>query len=557
MLPALYSRLVTLITVSGLLFSVLSHAVSAEEVPALDNNNTETTPAPTPDNGIAAAIDSEMGGAASQTARQRLSAIREHYETHGFLPIWTEDGTPTQKAHQVVEAIGRAAEHGLRRADYGVDALSERVSQTLFVDPAGFEVELSVALVAYAQHLNAGRVDPATVTSENVIYPDRVSANEILNGARKTEYIIPYLRLLAPRTPRYDRLRNAMRDYRRIAATGGWPVIPEGEVIKPGMTDTRVDILRKRLVVTGEYAPEGTPQDTGLYEGPIVEAVKLFQERHGLEIDGVIGPNTLKEINLSVEDRIAIMEYNLERRRWMQNDYGQHYIFANLADQVVKVVKNGKTIYAEIIQVGLPYHRTPVFTDTMEYIEFNPYWNVPYSIATRELLPKLKQNPHAYTSQGYEVLRGGQVINASAVPWHAYSRSNFPVRIRQRPGDRNALGRVKFMFPNKHNVYIHDTPSKSKFNNASRFFSHGCLRLKNPFRFAEILLGEQGWSRARIDQVVNSRKRTVVKLDKQLPVHVAYLTAWVNKDGSIHFRRDVYGRDAIMAKTLNRIRSGQ
>ena len=274
--------------------------------------------------------------------------------------------------------------------------------------------------------------------------------------------------------------------------------------------------------------------------------------RHGLEQDAVVGPNTLKQINMSVEERIAIMELNLERRRWMQDDYGRYYVFANLADQVVKVVRDGKTIHAELIQVGQPYHRTPVFSEEMEYVELNPYWNVPKSIATKELLPELKKNPGKYAGQNYEVLSGGNVLSPMSISWANYSRGNFPFRIRQRPGDGNALGRVKFMFPNQFNVYMHDTPSKSKFERASRFFSHGCLRLKDPLKMAEVILGPLGWSRAKIDGVVASKKRTVVKLDQKIPVHVAYMTAWVNKDGSVHFRRDVYGRDKILAKALGK-----
>jgi murein L,D-transpeptidase YcbB/YkuD len=189
----------------------------------------------------------------------------------------------------------------------------------------------------------------------------------------------------------------------------------------------------------------------------------------------------------------------------------------------------------------------------MEYIEINPYWNVPKSIAVNELLPKLRRNANALTSQGFEVLRGGSVIPASSVPWSNYSKASFPVRLRQKPGTKNALGRVKFMFPNSFNVYIHDTPSKSKFDRSSRYFSHGCLRLRNPFDMAEVLLKSQGWSRAKIDAVKDSKKRTVVKLDQKIPVHIAYMTSWVNKDGSVHFRRDVYGRDKILGKALGNV----
>ncbi|MEO0328023.1 MAG: L,D-transpeptidase family protein [Pseudomonadota bacterium] len=499
---------------------------------------------------IAVELDRRAKLPGGKTQKKRLGEINAYYKANEYKPVWLSDNKPTQKARQLIQLLRRAPEDGLNPADYDVEALFQKVNIYDPATQADFDVHLSNAFVAYAQHLNVGRVDPSSVTRENVIYPAALSVETILNQGKSTSNIIAYSRLLAPHTPRYQRLRSALSQYRGIAANGGWDRIEEGEVLKPGMEDDRVPGLRKRLAVSGDYKGALDIQST-LYDELLVKAVKYFQWRHGLDVDGVIGGNTLKQLNVLVEDRIAMMEYNLERRRWMQDDYGSYYIFANLADQVVKVVKNEKTLHAELIQVGLPYHRTPVFTDEMEYIEINPYWNVPKSIATNELLPKLKQNPGKLASQNYEVLSNGNVISPTAVSWGNYSKGNFPFRLRQRPGEGNALGRIKFMFPNTFNVYLHDTPSKSNFDKSSRFFSHGCLRLQDPLKMAEVLLGAQGWDRARINGVVASKKRTVVKLEKTIPVHIAYLTSWVNKDGSVHFRRDVYERDTVLGKALS------
>ena len=249
------------------------------------------------------------------------------------------------------------------------------------------------------------------------------------------------------------------------------------------MTDARVPALRQRLVEAGDLAEGGHEGD--VYDGALVTALEQFQTRTGLEADGVVGPATLEQLNTTVDQRIRQVELNLERRRWMQADFGDPHIFVNLADQVVKYVQDGKTRFAEVTQVGAPYHRTPVFTDEMEYLEFNPYWNVPYSIATKEYLPKLKANAYALQSQNIRPLVNGQVVNPASIPWHSYSRRNFPVRLRQDSGPGNALGQVKFMFPNRFNIYLHDTPSKSKFDSASRFFSHGCIRVRDPMGLAE------------------------------------------------------------------------
>lgn len=524
-------------------------------VPSVNAEEQQAVVEPTPQQkAVSKSLDRALAIAKSKTDRNRIAEISAYYQDREYPLLWVKDGSVTGRAKTIRETIARAHEHALDPLDYDLPEIDNDPDFADANSVAQFDVRLSRSLVAFAQHLNAGRLNPRTVTRENVIYPEAISAQKILQQAGTTTSIVAYLRLLAPRTPRYDRLRNALTQYRSLAKRGGWPEIPKGEVLKPEMEDERVPLIRKRLAVSGDYVGD-TANPSTIYAGDIVDSVMEFQKRHGLEIDGVIGGNTLRQLNVTVEQRIAIMEYNLERRRWMQDDYGRYYIFANLADQVLKVVRDEKTIHAELIQVGLPYHRTPVFTDEMEYIEMNPYWNVPKSIAVNELLPKLQQNANALGSQNFEVLSGGNVIPAHSVPWYSYSKGNFPVRLRQKPGTKNALGRIKFMFPNNFNVYIHDTPSKSKFSKASRFFSHGCLRLKDPLKMAEVLLGPQGWSRAKIDRTIAAKKRKVVKLDAKIPVHIAYMTAWVNKDGSIHFRRDVYGRDKILAKALKRARS--
>lgn len=501
--------------------------------------------------GIKAEIEKQKSATQSSSLKKRLEDIDAHYAKNGYRPIWiTRDGS-NARAEAMVEVLNLSYEDGLHPEDYDAFELFQKLGATDTAGLADLEIHLSTAAVSYAQHMNAGRLSPRKVNREIVIYPEAVSADTILSNMRKTSSLKAYLRLLAPTTPRYERLRNALAVYRRIEANGGWSKIPAGQTLKPGMADPRISALSRRLVEAGVL--RNPP--SGLIYGPrIVDAVKQFQERSGITPDGVIGPGTLAELNRPVSERIVTMEVNMERNRWMQNDFGPYHIFANLADQVVKVVKNGDTIHAEIIQVGQPYHRTPVFTDEMEYIEINPYWNVPSSIAVNEYLPKLRRNPGVLAAQNIALLSNGNRVSASAVNWSNYGKGNFPFRLRQEPGPGNALGRIKFMFPNEFNVYMHDTPSKSKFNATQRYFSHGCLRLRDPLKMAEILLASEGWNRARIDNVVASGKRTVVSLKQKIPVHVVYLTSWVNKDGSVHFRKDVYGRDKILEDALAKVR---
>ncbi len=500
---------------------------------------------------IKSELASRIAATKSEALRKRLKDIDAHYAKSFYNPIWISGNRPSAKAEQMVDAINLSYEDGLHPGDYDAFELFAKLGATSAADLAELEVHLTTAAVSYAQHMNSGRLNPSEVNREIVIYPDSISADTILSNIRKTKSLKAYLRLLAPHTPRYERLRQTLALFRRIEANGGWSKVPGGDTLKPGATGPRVAALRKRMIEAGTY--QG-PSSGLTYDSALVDAVKRFQDQNGIVPDGVVGPGTLKTINISVEDRIRTIELNMERNRWMQNDFAPYHIFVNLADQVVKLVKNGDTLHAEVVQVGQPYHRTPVFTDEMEYVEINPYWNVPPSIAVNEYLPKLRQNPGVLAAQNIAVLGNNGPISASAVNWSSYGKGNFPFRLRQEPGPGNALGRIKFMFPNKFNVYMHDTPSKSKFDRTQRYFSHGCIRLNDPLTMAQYILGVEGWSRAKIDQVVASGKRTVVTLKNKIPVYVVYLTSFVNKDGSVWFREDVYGRDKILSAALEKVR---
>ncbi len=549
-------------TAASMLLGVAAHAQTqpAQEALQLQTGTAAIVPPPVEDRSqglpIRQSIAAVMVSAKTEGQRNRLAQIEANYAAAGFAPIWISDGAVNANAKQLIDALNTAYEDGLDPADYGAAAFAGQMNTT---DPqalARLETDLSLAAVAYSQHMNAGRVNPRDVNRELVKFPKVVETETILSSLRKTKQVKAYLRLLAPHTQRYERLRQALSGYRRIERQGGFSVVADGETLKPGASDPRTPSIRKRMQEAGTLpADVQFAGEIEKYDEALAVAVKRFQELHGLEAVGTIGKQTVAAMNVPVSRRIFEMELNLERNRWLQNDFGPYHIFANLADQVVKVVRNDDTVHAEVIQVGQPYHRTPEFSDTMEYVEFNPYWGVPPSIAVNEYLPKLRSNPGVLAAQNISVFSGGKQVSAGSINWSQYGKGKFPFTLRQEPGKGNALGRVKFMFPNEFNVYMHDTPSKAKFDASSRYFSHGCLRLKDPLTMAEVLLGQEGWDRAKIDAVVAGGKNTIVKLKTPIPVHIVYLTAFVNKDGTVNFREDVYGRDKILADALAKLRS--
>lgn len=482
---------------------------------------------------------------------ERLFQIFTFYEDRNFKPVWTRDSGVKSKGKALLKALQNAYQDGLDPAFYETGDIADRINSKNPEELAELDILMSLAFASYAIDLSKGRLDPAKVNRANDLKTFSPGAVTLIDGAEHASDLQPYIDSLASKSPRYARLKKALAQYREMAAHGPWPTIPKGKPLKPMMDDPRVPALKKLLLAVGDLKSNENPQAT-IYDENVVAAVKSFQTRHGAQADGVVGPATLKMLNVPLDYRIKQLIINLERRRWMPDDFGKRYVFVNLADQFLKVVDQlptrEKTRLGSRVVVGKRFHETPIFSDKMEYLVINPYWNVPSSIANKEFLPKLRRDPGSLARTGIRILSAAGEVDPYSVNWNAISR--MPYRLRQDTGKKNALGRIKFIFPNKYNVYIHDTPSKSLFNRASRYFSHGCMRVQNPIGLAETLLKAQGWSKAKIKAQISSGKRRIVRLKNKVPVHITYLTAWVNKDGTINFRPDVYKRDQNLMNAL-------
>jgi L,D-transpeptidase YcbB len=530
----------SLMGLSATLATLPGHAQS--DAPAAESQG---VPAPAflePETPIAKALQAAMSADVPE-------GLTLHYGARAFAPVWFDQNGLTENTHLTIAAMAEANDHALNPNNYGPLELLQQSETAQTPDEwAEFDLQLSIQFLRYATHLSSGRVQPNKINKALNLFPNRPDPRTLFETAENSVDYSAFLDSLAPRSDNYARLKRRLAQYRAKAADGGFTQVADGEVLKPGMSDERVPALRQRLME--EDIPGASDHAGDVYDGLLVDAVKNFQEYHGLEMDGVIGKNTISRLNASIQDKLIQMELNMERRRWMRDDLGDFYVFVNLADQNLKVVRNRKTIHTTRVVVGKPYHATPVFSDQLEYVVINPYWNVPYSIATKEYLPKLKGNPSALSSQRIRVFRDGNEVPATQVAWNSYSGGNFPFRLRQDPGKGNALGRIKFMFPNEFNIYIHDTPSKSLFTRAERAFSHGCIRASDPFALADVLLQHADATPGIWGLLRDAGDRKVVKPKVPIEVHLTYLTAWMNKDGSTHFRKDIYKRDKVLLDAL-------
>jgi murein L,D-transpeptidase YcbB/YkuD len=485
--------------------------------------------------------------------RKKKASLKTYYlEEKGTL-LWIGN----ERMPRLIQLMLSAESQGLFASDYPTEYLQkllDAVPQTDEKSRAIVELLYSSLFLKFSEDLKGGRLTPRKVDLELYWRTKEIDLTAALRALAKEADFNQFIAGWEPNIPDYKALKVKLALYREFEKNHSWPKLPSGEVLKPGMDDPRIPILRKRLAGargTKSAQEASTAVESTVYDEALVKAVKHFQELHGLEPDGVIGLRTKVALNIPIEERVRQIIVSMERWRWMPEELGRDYIKVNIAGFHLTRYENGQFAERKKVIVGKPYRRTPAFSDTIKYLEFNPYWTVPYSIATRDKLPVLQKNPSALVASGFEVFSGKQRVDPRTVNWQQYSRASFPFTLRQNPGPKNALGQVKFMFPNRFNVYLHDTPNRKLFDKTFRSFSSGCVRVHKPIDFAEALLKQkQGWDRARIDGVLASGKRTVVKLDKPLPIHIIYSTAWLAEDGTIRFYVDFYQRDDKLYQAL-------
>jgi murein L,D-transpeptidase YcbB/YkuD len=515
-------------------------APAVEPVPAIAT----AVPGMPVDQAIVAEI-AKVVASATGDARRRADAVAKVYAARGNQPLWVVGDHYSDKAKATIARLADAVEDGLNPLDYALPETDLSAATTELV--ANADLRVSMAVATFAEQASGGRVAPLSISKDITRTPERISADKALATVAEAADPAAALEAFNPPTEGFKRLKAMLAEVR--AAKSKADAAPEpvalAKSLKPGMSDEGVPGLRKRL---GLDAPaEGI--EPALYDEALVAAVEAFQKENGLTADGVVGARTIAVLNGAHRDVEGEIIANMEMWRWMPRDLSQDYVFVNIPEFKVRVIRHGQQVHEARVVVGKVANQTPVFTGEMQYLVVNPYWHIPESIKVKEMLPQIQADPAGYFSRhGYEVTWDGQLIDPTRIIWDENAVK--AVGIRQVPGEANALGNIKFMFPNKHAVYLHDTPLRSLFSRDVRAFSHGCVRVDDPMAFADaVLQGDPQWTVPKLQAMFGGDERRV-DIATHLKVHLAYFTAFVDEGGKLQLRDDIYGHVQAIKKAL-------
>jgi murein L,D-transpeptidase YcbB/YkuD len=503
--------------------------------------------------------------AASRPVPAQQELIERFYRDRKDAPAWTHERRPTHQAVEAIALLERAAEKGLSSTDYDAPQLS-RGMLVLRAEPrtaspdvvAGFDIALTRAVIRYTSHLAHGRVDPRSLGVDLDGTRRYVDVVGLVQRGLDGDQLTAEIESAEPRLRLYGALKSSLAGYRLLAADGSLPVVPlASKKVAPGEPFAGLPQLRQRLMALGDLDPDTPRRGSGIrYEGDVVKAVKRFQYRHGLPEDGVLGAATIAELNRSLAERVQQLEIGIERIRWLPSLPAGRFLVVNIPEFQLAAFDGAAGSDSALLEMDVIVGRagkspTPVFAAQLEYVEFSPYWNVPHSIAVKELLPKLRKDPGYLAREGMEMVGGPVRTESGEVALAEIERGT--VRLRQRPGPRNALGGVKFVLPNRHDVYLHSTPSRQLFSRPRRDFSHGCIRVAAPVTLAEfVLIDRSDWGTDRIRESMNLPQPLRVTARPSIPVLIFYATAVVDGEGRTRFLPDIYEEDPKVLRALAR-----
>lgn len=525
------------------------------------------------------------------------------YQQNNYSLLWITPQGPSSGAYEMAEIIRSSDEEALNPKDYHIDEIEYSLKRIQAGNLAGslnpedlaeLELLLSNAFLRYGHDVHYGRVNAEQINLDLLSGEKPVSISKLLVQATNSGEILNTLNTLMPKYPMYEKLKVSLKQYKEIASNGGWQPYPYGQKFKKGARGQRVIALRERLKASGEL--DSSIPDTEVFDETLEIAVKRYQERNGLYVDGVVGKSTIAALNVPVQERISQIELTMERWRLLPQYLGNRYILVNIANYHLYGVENNNDVISMRIVVGKPEWNTPMFSEEMTHIVMNPYWNIPPSIFKDDIAPRIRRDSGYLSKRGIDVVglsRPKKIVvedvedteqievveNVEASSESESSDNTEPqlseaemqnkkaqeeyiakvlsgnYRLRQNPGPGNPLGQIKFLFPNKHAVYLHDTPNRGFFKRAQRNFSHGCIRVEHPINLAEFVLSANGeWDQGRIKSNINSRKTKTVHLNQTLPVYILYFTSWVDDQGNVNFHEDIYGLDQTLLNALRTTR---
>lgn len=484
-----------------------------------------------------------------------MTVLPALYERFDFRPVWVNE----ESVGQLILALETIEDDGLESSDYHLSLLKKLRAQLIVEEPvspsllAEFDLLLSDSLVRLGYHLLIGKVDPVELDTNWNMDRTVVELDQLIQMSRTAiadGSVAGFIQNMRPQAKVYNQLRSALAHYRDIQVKGGWGQIAKGLTLKRGMNDSRVVSLRKRLIITDDMADDN--QDDPSFDSILEQAVKHFQKRHALVSDGIVGKNTLQALNRTALEKINQIRVNLERVRWVMHDLPEKFVLVDIAGFRVHYFADKVSVFETRSQVGTTYRKTPVFKSQITYLELNPTWTVPKTIFLEDLLPKIRRNPDYLRERGLRVITyKGENVDVKTIDWSRYPRRGFPYLLRQDPGPNNALGQIKFMFPNEQSVYLHDTPSRSLFDAKKRAFSSGCVRIEDPFQLAELLLDDDKWSQQELMEVIESRETRQISLQQPVSILLLYWTVKIADDGSVVFINDIYERDPSVLAGLN------
>ena len=490
--------------------------------------------------------------------------LLDFYLHREVQPVWvTEDGLNTQ-AEVLIETIRKADLEGLDSKTYHQDdilTLLTDIEHSIAMDmsepekSAELELLLTDALFLYGFNLSEGIVEPYSNNFDWHIKKPKKDLSKILQTVLNDDRLEGLVDTLQPRHSGYLRLKSALSKYQNIKKSGSWQKVPAGSKMLKGDVGKRIFALRLRLIASKDLEdPINGHQE--YFDDALEDGVKRFQARHGLKVDGIVGFNTLAALNVSLENRIQQIKLNMERWRWLPQNLGTRYILVNTANFQLNVIENEQTLKTIRAIVGKKKRPTPMISRKITYLELNPYWNIPHKIALNDILPCIKKDSAYLTEKGIRIFENwtadAKELNPESIDWNAIGKDNFIYKLRQDPKSSNALGRVKFMFPNRFSIYLHDTPARGLFDKTKRAFSSGCIRVEKPIELAAYLLADNPkWNLQELIAAVDSKKTRAISLPDPINIHILYWTAWVDEDGTAHFREDIYGRDRQLNIALN------